>query len=79
MLHCDTQYRFQAISPYLMNLRVTLQRQIDGGLMEIHLKFTEFCCLFGPEQFSAKKKVGSKQFWDDKNFWVKIFLGSNKF
>ena len=29
---------------------VRLQRQIDARLMNIHLKFTEFRCLFGPKK-----------------------------
>ena len=30
---------------------VRLQRQIDPSLMYIHLKYTEFCCFFGPNKF----------------------------
>ena len=29
---------------------VRLQRQIDPGLMDIHLKFSEFRSLFGPKE-----------------------------
>ena len=29
---------------------VRLQRQIESGLVDIHLIFTEFCCLFSPKK-----------------------------
>ena len=36
---------------------VRLQRQIDHGLMDIHLKFTEFCCFFSPKKCWVQKNV----------------------
>ena len=50
---------------------VRLQRQIDHGLMDIHLKFTEFCCFFGPKKFQEKKgwfkkMLGPKKGWVQK-------------
>ena len=41
---------------------VRLQRQIDPGLINIHLKFTEFCCFFGPKKFQAKKWLGKNNY-----------------
>ena len=52
---------------------VRLQRQIETDLMDIHLKFTEYPCVFVPKQFLGPKMDGSKKFRE------KICFGSNKF
>ena len=57
--------------------------------MDIHLKFTEFCCFFGPKKFQVKKRLdqnnfgckqmlGPKTCWGQKNYESKKVLGSKK-
>ena len=64
---------------------VRLQRQIDPGWMDNHLKFTEFCCLF---LILGQKNVGTKTFWAKKilgpknvgfkKFWSRKMLSQKK-
>ena len=59
---------------------VRLQRKIDPGLMDIHLKFTEFCSrswsrIFGQKCWS-KMYIGPKYVLGQK-ILVPTFLGSN--